>query len=64
MGIEWKLTYGSLSTGVGVSDGNPFTTVGSTGVDTGGERTDIVAVTTSQRYIMEEKQGEGTKRIW
>ena len=31
-GEEWKMTYGSLGTGVGVSDGNPFTTVASASI--------------------------------
>jgi len=64
-GKEWKLTYGSLGTGVGVSDSNPFTTVGSTGVDAGGEGTDVVTVTTGQRYPMpEEQEGDGRRKVF
>lgn len=47
--MEWKMTYGSLGTGVGVSDGDPFTTVGSTGVHAGWQSTDVITVTASQR---------------
>jgi hypothetical protein len=44
------VTYGSLGTGIGVSDSDPFTTVRTTGVDAAWERTDVVTVTTGQRY--------------
>lgn len=57
-GVRQKETYGSLSTCLGVSDGDPFTTVGSSCIDTRLNCADIVAVAACQRYPRLERDTE------
>ena len=55
-------TYGSLGTGVGVSDSNPFSTVGTASVCSSLESTDVVIVTARQHMHRRNEAGAGEGR--